>query len=150
MVIQRLQNLYFLIVSALMGLFCFCPFMKVTTTDGVFIAHSTAGAKLYDGEVVNMIYNWPTLIVTVLAAVLAVVAIFRYGNLKLQRTIAKVDIFMVLISLALIIPNMIKDYATTSFTFALALPVVAIAFLWLAIKGINHDIKVLSSADRIR
>ena len=146
MVIQRLQNLYFLIVSALMGLFCFCPFMKVTTTDGVFIAHSTAGAKLYDGEVVNMIYNWPTLIVTVLA----VVAIFRYSNLKLQRTIAKVDIFMVLISIALIIPNMIKDYATTSFSFALALPVVAIAFLWLAIKGINHDIKVLSSADRIR
>ena len=97
-----------------------------------------------------MIYNWPTLIVTVLAAVLAVVAIFRYSNLKLQRTIAKVDIFMVLISLALIIPNMIKDYATTSFSFALALPVVAIAFLWLAIKGINHDIKVLSSADRIR
>lgn len=150
MVIQRLQNLYFLIVSALMGLFCFCPFMKVTTTDGVFIAYSTAGAKLYDGEVVDMIYNWPTLIVTVLAAVLAVVAIFRYSNLKLQRTIAKVDIFIVLLSIALIIPNMIKEYAATSFSFALALPVVAIAFLWLAIKGINHDIKVLSSADRIR
>ena len=39
---------------------------------------------------------------------------------------------------------------TMKFQFAACLPLVAIIFEWMAMKGVNDDIKLLRAADRIR
>ena len=94
---------------------------------------------------------WGFMVVSVLCALLAVVTIFKYRTLKLQRRLCLIGAGItaaLLASLLIVVCNIECD--TMSLGWSNVLPVVAIVANVLAYRGITHDLKILSSYDRIR
>ncbi|MBQ2165130.1 MAG: DUF4293 family protein [Muribaculaceae bacterium] len=140
MVIQRKQSLYLLIVAILMGIFAFMP----TLMD--------ANGKVILGGFGQGIDLIPFML-NCLVSLLAFITIFKFKNLKLQKSLTVVGVLLVVASLATIclIALFVKNCdIMDSITYYNVLPVIAIIFLLLAHKGISHDQKLLSGSSRIR
>lgn len=140
MVLQRWQSVFLLIGAVLMVLFCIFPFASVTV-----------------GEQTVMIAanDYPVyLVLNVLIALLLLIAIFLYRNLKRQRLVTVVSMVLIIASAVtggLVLygpaaPEGVVRIATGSAVLLAAALFMAIA----ARRGISRDQKTLSSYDRIR
>lgn len=140
MVIQRKQSLFLLIAAILMGVFAFMPSLmdknEVTILGGI-------------GEGIDMV----PFILSCLTALLSLITIFKFKNLKLQKSMCVINILLIIATVATIcsIALMQKDCdLLDSVTYYDAIPFLAIVFLLLAHKGITHDQRLLSGSSRIR
>lgn len=140
--IQRLQSLYLLFAALFAGLI-------LVVGDPWF-------------RVITPVYPWLTLAVPVIAgltALVALVAVFFYKDRKRQRSVVLaaqwLDIVLVLAvgggiaALAMSDDTALAAAATPVF-LTLLLPVVAYVFLRLARRGVEKDIALVRSMDRLR
>jgi uncharacterized membrane protein len=140
--IQRLQSLYLLFAALFAAL-------VIVIGDAWF-------------RVITPVYPWLTLAVPVIAgltALVALVAVFFYKDRKRQRSVVLaaqwLDIALVLavgggiVALALGDDTALAADATPVF-LTLLLPVVAYVFLRLARRGVEKDIALVRSMDRLR
>ena len=140
--IQRKQTLFLLFAVIAIAICLFLPVASIA-------------AKTMGGD--TMVYNLgvvgeagmqisttcvPLFLLLAVSAIIALVNIFLYKNLKLQKS-DYIVMFMGLIPVP-------EAEGTMKFQFAACLPLVAIIFEWMAMKGVNDDIKLLKAADRIR
>jgi len=140
--IQRLQSLYLLFAALFAAL-------VLVVGDAWF-------------SVITPVYPWLTLAVPVIAgltALVALVAVFLYKDRKRQRSIVLaaqwLDILLVLAMGGGIAALVIGDSAAlgagaTLVFLTLLLPVVAYVFLRLARRGVEKDIALVRSMDRLR
>jgi hypothetical protein len=140
--IQRLQSLYLLFAALFAGL---VPVIG----DAWF-------------RVVAPVYPWLTLAVPVIAgltALVALVAVFLYKERKRQRSVVLaaqwLDILLVLAMGGGVAALAMGDGAAlgadaTPVFLTLLLPVVAYVFLRLARRGVEKDIALVRSMDRLR
>lgn len=152
MVIQRLQNLYLLIAFAFMAIFCFCPFLTYLDSD-VFYKVSAAGIKTVSSEAVVMNYNWATLILAIISALMPVLTIFKYKQLKQQRQLCSICAMLAVASLAIAAIPLFKVGEYSGYEvdiIPMALPLFSLMMSLLARRGVKKDLRLLSSADRIR
>ena len=141
MVIQRIQTVYLLLAAIIMGVFAFVPVIKFLSPDGSFI-------NAYDSMQCGV---W-MIALEVLIAVLALITIFKYSDLKGQIRLTNI---LMLLLLALVIAILVvlwrlHDGANVSLTLFYIMPFVALILFWLAKKGIKHDKKLLADSERIR
>ncbi len=140
--LQRKQSVYLLLGSlAIVAMLFF---------DGIW---ETPAAE-------TLVWYVPSLIVTGIVVVLvALVAIFMYGNrLRQQQVVVAVQvltlIFMVLLYGGLFLTGVTTQIAEGAVDAAtligLALPILAYVFFYLARKGIQSDIDLVRSMDRLR
>ncbi len=100
--------------------------------------------------------HYPSLLIAVTAILFPLFAIFLFRNRKRQRGIAIVGILANLsfITLTLLRVNKlmyeVPAPANSSYRIASVLPVIAVIFIILAIRGINKDAKLVKAADRLR
>lgn len=140
MVLQRWQSVFLLIAAIVMGFYTFSTIATLTVA-GVASEVSMLGGSMM----------WGFMVVSVLCALLAVVTIFKYRTLKLQRRLCLIGAGVtaaLLASLLIVVCNIECD--TMSLGWSNVLPLVAIVANVLAYRGITHDMKILSSYDRIR
>lgn len=140
MVIQRKQSLFLLIAAILMGVFAFMP--------SLIDANGTAMLGGYS-KGVDLI----PFILSCLVALLSLITIFKFKNLRLQKILCVVNIILIISTLVTIcsIALMHKNSDLLgSVTYYNVLPILAIVFLLLAHKGISHDQRLLSGSGRIR
>lgn len=128
-----------LIAAILVGVFCFTPFASVEAEN---VALQSVYAK--DAPVL--------LIVNILIAVLLIISIFMYNDLRKQM---KMTILSMVLICASIVASFFYIYAgfegATPVLFGgVALLVLAVIFALLALRGMRHDHKLLRSADRLR
>ena len=129
--IQRIQTVYLFFVFCLMAILAFIPFSPLNAfSDGFFIGFSSV------------------------IALIAIVTIFLYKNRKMQIRLC----YGMLIALVLFyIFYLIFSRQNLSFTelfkhvqYTFVFPFISIILIYLAIRGIKKDDKLVRSLDRLR
>ena len=95
------------------------------------------------------VVSWPLFALAMLVAVLALVAIFKFKQLKLQKTLCWACIILT-ISLIASMLVLINGWSDLRYYFSNCMPILAIVAFAFAIKGITKDQKTLSSYERLR
>lgn len=143
--IQRIQSIWLLLAAIAVLCLLFVP---------VLISIVGGNTHILNGYGIS---NQPTnvllLVSIVLAALISLLNIFNFRNRKLQIRIASLNILLILglsfwfSQLAKHLPGGIEK---SDIGFGLFLPLLAVIFTLLAIRGIKHDEKLIRSADRLR
>lgn len=153
--IQRIQSLYLLIVTALMSVTLFSRLAWFGSEGGEFGLYAFA-LKSAEGEVLHSTIYLGILLV--LATVLPLVTIFLYRRRMLQIRLCVVEMVFLVGSAVMegiyyfLSCRVVSDLAfhTQGVRAAIALPVVCLLFAWLAVRAIFHDELLVRGADRIR
>ena len=145
--IQRIQSIFLLLASAVMGILFAVPFASSEKADQAMFT-----AKLYN------VYDHPALIALVgIAALLAFVNIFMFKKRALQIRLDFIYVTLSVVLLAMVFFLIFGSGKVSSAEigiqenyFGLSLPVVGIVFALLANRFINKDQKIVKSMDRLR
>ena len=139
MQIQRIQTVTLFIAAVLMAIFCFTPFADIEAADATI-----RSVYVKDAPVL--------LVVNLLIAILLILAIFMYKNLRMQMKMTVLSMVLICVS---IVASFFYIYAgfegATPVLFGgVMLLVLAVIFALLALRGMRHDPKLLRSGDRLR
>lgn len=141
MVIQRLQSLWLLFASVLMGLFCFMPMFLVV--DDSAPEHQFI-----------MPADMPVFMtVSAAVALLLFIAIFLFKNTRRQKTVTLVSIFLIVaccVAEVCVYMGFGGIDAPLRWQGSAFLLVGALLFAVMAYRGIRKDENLLRAADRLR
>ena len=156
--IQRIQSVYLFLCGALLIASIFCPQIAFSRDDvqlfslsalGTVVENTASGAALQTAS-----HAWGVLTFNVLAAAMAFVAIFLYGNRRRQMRFISL---LLLVILLLYITEIAYAWAFASAhdvsmagQWGAILPFAAYIFAWLARRGVRHDEELVRSVERFR
>ncbi len=133
MVIQRIQTLWLLIAAGMMAALYIRP-IAWSADKAVFLS------------------DFPVLtVINVLIAMLLIISIFTFKNLKLQKTVTRLSlVMMAVIAVAggFFLYRNAPD-ATLEWAGGIVLLVIAAIFDLLALRGMSRDERKLRNADRL-
>lgn len=155
--IQRIQSLYFFMASLTMMVLSFSPLYTTAVGTSKFTMF-VGGLLETQGENEEILVSQPSIFaVNILLVLMPLIAIFLFKNRKLQLRLsssAMLSYTAFVILLAGVSNESLKSIqgftGEGNFGWGLALPFVAIIFLFLANKGIRNDENLVRSADRLR
>ena len=155
MMIQRIQTLYLLIVTALMTVTLFAPLAWFAGDAGEFGLYAFALETAAGDAVQSTVYMGAVL---ALACALPLVTIFLFRRRLLQIRLCVVEIVLLLGSAVMegvyyfLSWRVFSEQAfhTQGFKPAIALPLVCLLFAYLAARAIFRDELLVRAADRIR
>lgn len=152
--IQRIQTLYLLLVTALTAVTLFAPLAWFAAEGGEFSLY--AFSLQSEGEPVQSTVYLGVLLA--LACILPLITVFLYRNRLLQIRLCVAE--MVLLVGAAIMEGVYyflswrvfseQAFHTQGLKPAIALPVVSLLFAYLAARAIFRDELLVRAADRIR
>ncbi|MBS1772715.1 MAG: DUF4293 domain-containing protein [Bacteroidetes bacterium] len=146
--IQRIQSVWLLLAALCnAGLFYFDFYHAELNNSGVLLNTS-----------IRVNDHYPSMLIALAITILPLVAIFLFKQRKRQRTmVALCMIFTIgfISEMIMRVTNFSNSIApqsagTTSYSIGAVLPVIAIIFMFMAIRGINKDEKLVKSLDRLR
>lgn len=150
--IQRIQSIWFLLTAITILCLLFVPVFTVVDKKVGYVLYGTGLKEFVNGAETSTI-NIPLLISVVLAGLVSLINIFNFKNRTLQKRIASLNILLILglsFWLSHLGKNMPGGLDNAEIGAGLFLPVVAIIFTLLAIRGIKNDERLIRSADRLR
>lgn len=140
--IQRIQTIWLLLTLGCMIAFIVLPFGSLNVLEqGTLVPY-----QLFPYDFIGLI------IPAGLAVVMSLIAIFTFRNLGLQKSVTLLTLMMVVVSIGITV-YVLCDRATMgqiTWCWPTAFLAGALLFSILALTGINHDIKLLRSYDRLR
>lgn len=151
--IQRIQTIWLLLAAITICCLLFIP--MVTATAGGLEYHVLAtGLYQTTGDVTKQLEaNLPLLITTIVVAIISIINIFNFKNRTNQKRLILANVILI-IGLSFWCSQYAKKIPggleTANYNAGMFLPVVAIFFCVLAMRGINNDEKLIRSADRLR
>lgn len=144
--IQRIQSVWLLLAAlCCVGLFFFDIYHAEVVVNG---ANTTQAIRVSD--------HYPSLLIALVITIMPLVAIFMFKKRKRQKLIA---IFSTVATIGFVamalgrVTNFRNDNPIAvngSYWIGAVLPAIAIIFLVLAVRSINHDDKLVKSVDRLR
>ncbi len=145
--IQRIQSIFLLLSSVVMGILFTVPFATSEKADTAMFSD-----KIYN------VYDHPALMVLViLAAVIAFVNIFLFKKRDLQIRLDYLYITLTVVLIALVFFLIFgsgevstQDIGINENIVGLSLPIVGIICAFLANRFINKDKKIVKNMDRLR
>lgn len=152
--IQRIQSIYLLLAALFMGgLFLqSADLIKIETTTPAALTEM----DYYNDKILD-IYDQNLLMAFALIVVLfALISIFLFRNRKLQITLSRVAMLVVLLFLIMAIYVSYSDLASVmasinlSPKFGIIFPFTTIVVLILAVRNIKKDDRLVKSMDRLR
>ncbi|WP_338790288.1 DUF4293 domain-containing protein [Bernardetia sp. Wsw4-3y2] len=154
--IQRIQSIFLLMVSILMGLTVFLPIWgKVDGTNKI----EMNAIEMIQTSAGETVMQQTTVYLAVIAGLTAILALWNIFNFKNRRFQMKIALFCTLLIAAFIgIATFITFQAQDIFSpevggtmaYGYYLPVAAILFNWLSVRFIKKDEDMVRSADRLR
>lgn len=151
--IQRIQSIWLLLASLTICTLLIVP--MVTTTVGG-IEYQVLATGLYQktaGLTTKVEAFLPLLISTIAVALMCFINIFNFRKRAIQKRIIIANVVLI-IGLSFWCSQYAKKIPggleTANYSVGMFLPVIAILFCILAVRGINNDEKLLKSADRLR
>lgn len=154
MVIQRWQSVLLLIVAVVMGMFSFLSLGQVQLPD--YTLNFTAMGFTVEGEGVNIDPNFrqtfPFFAISLLSAIVPLISIFLFKNLRLQKTLCLIE------ALFLVAVMIIAGYegyqsipgGNISWSSMVVAPFIAIVAVAMAYSRISSDQRKLRDAERLR
>ena len=153
--IQRIQTLYLFIADLLVAVLFFVPFAEMAGKDGNLYSFGLTGL-VSDGSAVGKVVERAWLLFVFAALILGTISllIFFYRNRVLQMKLSTVVIFLLLGLTALGYYSIYRSNDLLgggySLKVYLTFPLIAAVFIFLAIRGIAKDERLIKSIDRIR
>ena len=143
MQIQRIQTVYIFLSIIAMAVFMFVPYGEI-----VSVMQQADAMSLYT------MTEYGILVPVCAIIVLLLIDLFLYRNLPLQRTVLVISLMLTLAVIATVCFTLFKEARAEGidahFTvWDILLPIVALLEI-LGVKGINNDIKLLNSYNRLR
>lgn len=156
--IQRIQTLYLLIVTALMAVTLFCPLVYIAV-DGTQVTLSAFSISDAEG-VLSHASAWLGGLL-ILTTALPLVTIFLFNNRPLQIRLCGVLCVLLVGAIALIggftysiVNNIFADFAISwsniAFRFPVIMPLINLIITPIAMRAILKDEVLVRSLDRIR
>lgn len=155
MVIQRWQSLLLLIAVVLMACFSFVSLGQIQTTDLSFnftaLGLCTEGQPT-NGAVAECISTWYLFAVSILSAILPLVAIFTFRNLKLQKSLCIISVLMIacVIAVAALIGYQTIDGGSVSWSSWVCAPFISLIAVLMAYNRISNDQRIIRESERLR
>ena len=151
--IQRIQSIWLLLATITITCLLFVP-MVTTTVGGTEYQILATGLYQKTGEVTTKVEAFlPLLISTIAVAAMCFINIFNFRKRAFQKKIIIANVVLI-IGLSFWCSQFAKKIPggleTANYNAGMFLPVVAIFFCVLAMRGINNDEKLIRSADRLR
>lgn len=150
--IQRIQSVYWLVVSVLSTLLLMTPLAGFSNQKMSLVFQIASVTNQADGSVFYSV--WPLLVLNILIIVLSVVSILKYKNRKLQikLSLANMALLLAFYVLFFVYAEVIKSASGLQLTwnFAIVFPLVSVVMNWLAMRAVKADEALIKSLDRIR
>lgn len=159
--IQRVQTIYLFIASILTGLTAWFDLAVFYASDTEIFKYNLFGMQAV-GEGDSFVPgNWIVQVVLVAAsALLALFIIFKFKNRKLQLKLGQLN-YLLLVAIILSVYFSVKNLAHLNplneienlkavYWIGFYMPVAAIAFQFLANRGIKKDEALVKSVERLR
>lgn len=155
MVIQRWQSVLLLVACVMMACFSFCSLGQVQTADFTFnftaLGFCSEGTPT-DGVTPVCINTWYFFAVSLLSAIISLIAIFCYRNLDFQRRLCLYgELFVIAAS---VVGGVLGYTAMTNSTIGwstvIICPLLALICLIWAYRLIGADRNLIRSVDRFR
>lgn len=152
--IQRIQTVYLLIVSALNLAVVFLPLATVQA-DGIFYSFDVSGMSTVAPPETLVYPAWALMALSAIISLLALATIFLYRRRMLQIRLCTFNTLLIVGFYGLFAFYLWKlagtlDSFTFNFRIALAVPLVSLILNWLAIRAIGADEILVRSLDRLR
>ena len=156
MVIQRWQSVLLLIVAALMGSFTFLSLgqiqMPEESLNFTTLGFEIEGIPTDGAQSGYRAHTWIFFIVSLMSAIIPLINIFLFRNLRLQKTLCLVEVLFILATVGV---GCVYGYSLlspyyVSWSSVIIMPLLAFLGDVMAYNRINSDLKLLSSADRLR
>ncbi len=156
--IQRIQSAYLLVSVILTFLFAFLSFASFEVNDNVYFMKVMG---LYYQDTSEVLFEAPNMslsAVVFFSILLSISAVFNFKKRSVQIQLVTLAIIAQLASVGLVLfaistlPVGILEgtMPQVNYTFASFLPIAAVVFLVLALRGIKKDEKLIKSLNRIR
>lgn len=149
--IQRIQSVYLLIVTALLIVAMCVPVGYFTNADGSFSEFSNLGVNLQNGCDSS---PWGMFAILLLSALIAFATIFLFRNriLQIRMTVFNSILLIGYYLTFFVFMFILQGKLGTSFhvLWGLSLPLVSIILNYLAIRAIGKDEVLVKAADRLR
>ncbi|MFT7589692.1 MAG: hypothetical protein ACI959_001912 [Limisphaerales bacterium] len=136
--IQRIQSVYLFIAAIAAMLVLFLPLAIIKATE------ETAKDPIIATEYV------PLMIIGFLMVTFSLGAVFLYANRIVQMKVGWVGIAAGMAFVAFFANLHGDDFSNMQFTAGSGMPILFLIMLFLAIRSINKDHKLVKSADRFR
>lgn len=156
MVIQRWQSVLLLIAAVMMACFTFLSLGQVQlpeyTCDFTTLGFEIEGQSTDGAPSGFVMHTWWLFIVSIVSALIPLINIFCYRNLRLQKMVCLIEILFILaaVGCACITGYQSFEGAEISWSSLIIAPVLAFVADVLAYNRICADDRKLKSADRLR
>ena len=156
MVIQRWQSILLFIAFVAMTTFSFLSLGQVQLQDYTLnyttIGFSIEGVSTNEAPSGDYIHTWIFFIISIMCAIIPLINIFLFKNLKLQKTLCLIGILFILaaVSIGCGYGYCTFEDASVSWSSLIIAPLLALVATIMAYARINSDQRMLRSVDRIR
>ena len=147
MVLQRWQSVYLLIAAVALGLAAYPPVFSTVALD-----KSVLPVDILSLKSTAIPGGYAYFILIALSAILSLITIFKYKNLKQQKSLCSVNMLLIIaayITIA-VCANITASIEIARWQMASLLPAFALICTFLAKNRIIHDYKLIHDADRLR
>lgn len=153
MVIQRWQSVLLLCAVVVMGCFSFMSLGQITTPDFTYNFTAlgiSAEGNLTGGPMPESTNTWYFFAVSILSAILPLIAIFTFKQFKLQKNLCLLTMLMLVCVICIgAVIGYAGDY-NVSWTSLVCAPFIALIATIMAYQRICSDHRKIMSADRLR
>ena len=148
--IQRIQTVYLLLVTILVGITLFAP-LAWFDIGGVLYSLKAFGVEATSGESIQTPVYWAGILLA-LSSLLPLVTIFLFKHRLLQIRLCVVEGVLLLGCIVMLAVAYFGhgEVMAQGLKPAIALPLVSIVFVWLAGRAIFKDELLVKSLDRVR
>ncbi|MBU8892558.1 MAG: DUF4293 domain-containing protein [Bacteroidales bacterium] len=151
--IQRIQSIYLLVATILLGSIFAYPFAELLGADGQLFIFKFNGLVIENEEVLYLL-TVPPIILLVITVLISFTSIFLYKKRIIQMRLNSFNIIIMIGYLGLnyyYIYNFSKQLdGVVSYEITAIFPFVAAVLTYLAIRAIGKDEALIRSMDRIR
>lgn len=151
--IQRIQTIWLVLSALTLACLLFVPMVTSSVSQQEFYIIASGLYQKSTTGVLQVEKNMALFLSTIVLTLLPLANIFSFKSRTLQKRLITLNILLIIglsywcSVFAQKIPGGIES---ANYSIGMFLPVLAIVFCVLAIKGINNDEKLIRSADRLR
>lgn len=156
MVIQRWQSVLLLITVVLMGCFSFMSLGQIQTETMTLnftaLELSQEGIATNNAPEFQSVSTWYLFAVSILSAVLSLIAIFTFKNLRLQKRLCILSILCIIcvIIAAAIIGYQVIGGGQVSWSSLICAPFISLISTAMAYQRISADQRIIRESERLR
>ena len=151
--IQRIQTIWLLLAALTICCLLLLPMVTATIGSSEYYVIASGLYQKTENSTKQIEASLPLLISTIAVSLMSFINIFNFKNRTTQKRIVMANIVLI-ISLSFWCSQFAKKIPggleTANYNVGMFLPVIAILFSILAIRGINNDDKLIRSAERLR